>query len=252
MKVRFPQLSILALAASLLFVSPGLVQAEPTEEELVQKLQAAVKGEPRISRNDSGDIVAIGLNGPDLTNEDLAMFLGFPALEKLTISHAGYAPGPDGKTRRTGVDFSGLAVLKDHPTLRFFSAGGLLGREYLEALSQLSNVTELYVQTTQTEDADWAAIGEMEQLTYLGIRVRNKRGGGGLSNAFFENLTKLENLERFLLSEMFMEDSEPFVEFVTSRPKLQELEVRRSELPEGTLDSIRKARPNLKIEMVDR
>lgn len=86
----------------------------------------------------------------------------------------------------------------------------------------------------------------MTHLTYLGIRVRNK-GMSKLTSGFFKELMTLDNLERFLLSEMILEDPAPFIEFVVSRPKLQELTIRRSEFDPAILETIRKAKPELEI-----
>lgn len=196
-----------------------------------------------------GTVREIRVNAPNLTNEDIAVFLEFPKLERLTISHAGY--GPEGKT---GVDFSGVAVLKDHPSLQFFSAGGAVGKEYLAALPALTNVDELYIQTTSSLDPDWAPIGAMDHLTYLGIRVRNDRMSK-LTSAMFEQLMGLNGLKRFMLSEMTFGEKgggpEPFVKFVTTRPNLKELIVRRSNLPDAALAEIHAAMPELKITIQD-
>ncbi|QDT37613.1 hypothetical protein [Stratiformator vulcanicus] len=197
--------------------------------------------EPRVGKNRQGEIVQISVNAPNLTNEELALFNQFQHLQKLTISHAGYKKGG-----KTGVDFSGVAALKDHPSLKYFSAGGAIGKEYLKALSQLSNIDELYIQTTNSMDEDWAPIGEMTHLTYLGVRVRNDRMSK-LSEGFFPHLMPLDNLERFLLSEMTFKDPQPFVDFVISRPNLKQLTLRKSKLPEASLAEIRKAKPDLEI-----
>ncbi len=229
----------------LLFALAAPAATSAGEATAVAKLEASVRSPKsiRIAKNDEGAVTSIRLNGPALTNEDLTIFLQFPKLESLTISHAGYANG-----KKSGVDFSGIAVLADHPSLRNFSAGGAVGKPYLDALAKLENVPELYIQTTHTVDDDWAAIGTMTHLTYLGVRVRNDRMSK-LTEGFFAHLMPLENLERFLLSEMTFTDPAPFVEFVTTRPKLQELIIRRSPLPESTLTQIREAKPNLTITL---
>jgi len=213
------------------------------ESSALTKLQNSVSKPKSLSikRNDANQIVEIRVNGPDLTNEDLALFNEFTKLERLTISHAGY-----GKNGKTGVDFSGIAQLKDHPTLDYFSAGGAVGEEYLKALSKLENISSLYVQTTSTVDSNWGPIGTMKHLTYLGIRVRNKRMSK-LTSAMFKQLMSLDNLESFFLSEMTFGDPDPFVEFVVSRPNLKELTIRRSNLPEEDLDRIKQAKPDLEI-----
>ena len=96
-------------------------------------------------------------------------------------------------------------------------------------------------------DADFAPIGKMKHLTYLGIRVRNDRMSK-LTDRVFDQLTGLRKLERFLLSEMIFGDPGSFVKFVTTRPKLKDLEIRSSPtLPESALNAIRKANPGLKI-----
>lgn len=200
-----------------------------------------------INRNKDGSVREIRINAPALTNDEIAIFNEFPNLERLTISHAGYADG-----KKTGVDFSGVRSLADHPALTFFSAGGAVGKEYLAALPALTQITELYVQTTHSVDADWVPIGTMTHLTYLGIRVRNDRMSE-LTGAMFVHLMPLDNLEKFLLSEMtFDGESEAFVEFVTSRPMLSELTLRRcQQLPDEALAEIRAAKPDLKIQIAD-
>jgi len=220
------------------------------ESAALKKLRASIEGEPNIKRNDAGAIIAISLNAPDLTNEDLALFNEFEALERLTISHAGYAGLRDKGNKKTGVDFSGVRHLKAHPSLNYFSAGGAVGAEYLEGLAELDQVTELYIQTTNSTDEDWAPIGLMEHLTYLGIRVRNDRMSQ-LTDDLFLQLMPLRNLERFLLSEMTFEDPATFVEFIVSRPKLEELIIRRSNLSEQALATIREAKPELAIQVRD-
>ena len=217
------------------------------ESSALARLKKSVSSEKSVgvSKNKDGEVREIRVNAPAITNDEIALFNQFPKLERLTISHAGY--GSDGKT---GVDFSGVKHLATHPSLYYFSAGGALGKNYLAALPALKNVTELYVQTTHSVDADWKPVGSMTHLIYLGIRVRNDRMSK-LTGAMFEQLTSLDNLERFLLSEMtFDGDSEAFVKFVTTRPKLRELALRRcSGLPESALAEIRAAKPNLKIEI---
>lgn len=225
------------------FVSTSPVLAG--EAEALARLNASLREgrEASVSKNASGEVTEIRINAPKLTNEDLALFNDFPKLERLTISHAGYGDG-----KKTGVDFSGVAALADHPALSYFSAGGAVGKPYLDALAEL-RVPELYIQTTHTVDSDWAAIGTMKHLTYLGMRVRNDRMSE-LTDAVFEQLMPLENLERFFLSEMTFEGPPTaFLRFVTSRPKLKELTLRRTALSESVLAEIRKAKPELEIVM---
>ena len=233
-------LTILLISSTSLFAD---------EAAALAKLRASVRSEDSLQVNRdkaTGKIKEIRLNGPALQNEDLALFNQFIKLERITISHAGYGFG-----KKTGVDFSGVEVLKDHPSLQYFSAGGAVGKPYLEALSKLTNIQELYIQTTSSLDQDWAAIGTMKHLTYLGIRVRNDRMSK-LTGNMFEHLLPLENLEHFLLSEMtFKDDWEPFMKFILSRHNLKQLSFRRSNLPEEQLAKIRKAKPNLEIIIKD-
>lgn len=214
-----------------------LVQAPANEALLLEKA-----GNPRIKKNKAGKIVEIAVNAPDFSNEDIAIFNDFPDLERLTISHAGYS-----KNKKTGVDYSGVAVLGEHPTLDYFSAGGAVGKEYLAALPALKNISQLYIQTTHSVDADWAPIGKMQHLAYLGVRVRNDRMSE-MTEAFFEHLMPLENLETFFLSEMTFTNPALFVEFVTSRPQLTTLVLRRCNLSDEALADIREAKPELEIE----
>jgi len=238
MKSILPSILLLAL-------SPVL---SADEAALLAKLEDSMRGEPRIQRNDDGEVIGIALNGPDLSNEDLALFNEFVSLEKLTISHAGYGGKRPKGEKLTGVDFSGVKALKDHPSLRYFSAGGAVGRPYLEGLSELKQLPELYIQTTSTVDEDWEPIGELTQLEYLGVRVRNDRMNK-LTSDFLKHLMPLKNLERFLLSEMIVKDPAPLVEFVTTRPKLEVLQISRCEIPESAMEAIRKAKPELEIEV---
>ena len=88
---------------------------------------------------------------------------------------------------------------------------------------------------------------EGKHLTYLGVRIHNGRMSK-LTGKLFAHLMPLENLESFLLIEMtFKEDSEHFLQFILSRPKLQQLTFRQSNLPEAQLAKIRQAKPNLEI-----
>ena len=239
----FPTFRLIFLTAALAgFVSS--VDTLADEASPLAKLEAKVE-KPRITKDKEGRIIQIAVNGPDFSNEDLALFNGFPHLQKLTISHAGYARG-----KKTGVDYSGVALLKDHPSLEFFSAGGAVGKEYLAALPALTNISELYIQTTSSVDEDWAPIGEMDHLVYLGIRVRNGRMNQ-LTEGFFEHIEGLENLERFLLGEMTFKDFNPFLDLLATYPKLSELTLRRCEIPEGALDRLKARFPKLVIEVVD-
>lgn len=237
--------AISSLFAFLLFLTCGGATAD--EAAVLAKLERSVSSPKSFSaRRDraSGALVEIRLNAPDLKNGDLALFNELKTLQRLTISHAGYAKG-----KKTGVDFSGVALLRKHPSLRYFSAGGAVGKPYLAALAQLTNVPELYVQTTASVDADWAPIGTMRHLTYLGIRVRNDRMSK-LTEGMFRRLMPLKNLERFLLSEMTFRDPMLFVKFITTRPKLQQLSIRRcTKLPQSALDAIHTAMPDLEIEI---
>ena len=234
-------------AAILLLTLSLASQSIADEASAIATLEQSVKSPSnlRVNKNDDGQVIGIRVNAPGISNEELDLFNELPHLETLTISHAGY--GPEGKT---GVDFSGVSQLSEHPSLRYFSAGGAVGKEYLAALAELTNVPELYVQTTNSVDADWAPIGTMKHLTYLGIRVRNNRMNS-LTSGFLEHLMPLENLERFLLSEMTFEDAAPFVKFVTSRPNLSELTIRRCELSDSALSEIRAAKPDLEIVIKD-
>ena len=227
---------ILALSSS------PWVASSAEESAALSALEAKVEN-PRIKKDRSGRVVEVAVNGPDFSNEDLALFNEFPHLERLTISHAGYAG-----EKKTGVDFSGVALLKLHPSLDYFSAGGAVGKAYLAALPALTNISELYIQTTHSVDADWAPIGKMTHLSYLGIRVRNDRMSQ-MTDAFFQHLLPLNNLESFLLSEMTFTDPAAFVTFVTSRPKLTTLILRRCNLRDEILARIRTAMPELEIEI---
>lgn len=91
----------------------------------------------------------------------------------------------------------------------------------------------------------------MEHLTRLAMRVRNDRMNK-LTDNLFKHLMPLENLQHFLVSEMTFKNPAPFVEFIITRPDLKELVIRRSNLPESALASIREAKPDLKIEVVER
>ena len=220
------------------------------EAAVVAKLEKVVKS-PKSLRlkkdRKTGKVVELALNAPDLQNSDLAIFNELKHLQRLTISHAGYANG-----KKSGVDFSGVAVLKEHPSLRYFSAGGAVGKEYLAALAKLRNVPELYIQTTHSLDADWQPIGAMTHLKYLGIRVRNDRMSK-LTEGMFGHLKPLKNLERFMVSEMTFKHPQPFVDLVTALPKLKELTIRRCVgLPDAALTLIRSAKPDVAIVIVDR
>lgn len=226
------------------FVGAMPIQAE-TDTVALKWLYSKVE-KPRIKKDrSSGMITEIAVNAPDFRNEDLVRFNEFKHLKKLTISHAGYASG-----KKTGVDFSGVAHLKDHPTLTYFSAGGAVGKEYLVAVSKLTNISELYIQTTHTVDQDWAPIGKMTQLRFLGIRVRNDRMSN-LSDAFFKHLKGLKNLERMLVSEMMFEDPTEFHVLISSLPKLRELEIRRSNLSTDNVTKLRQAHPKLRVTISD-
>ncbi len=229
---------LLALALSLPLV------ALADEAAALARLQQSVSkpDELNVKRHADGSAQEIRLNSPDLTNEDLALFNQLPKLERLTISHAGYVKGKPLKDRT----FAGVSALQSHPSLKYFSAGGAIGKEYLAALAQLKNAPELYIQTTHSSDADWAPIGTMKHLTFLGIRVRNDRTKT-LTDHLFDQFTGLDNLERFLLSEMTFTDPAPFVKFITALPKLKELEIRSSNLPDTARAAIAKAKPGLKI-----
>ncbi len=233
---------VLLTVAATLALSTSSLRAD--EAAVIAKLEKANGGKPlTMKRNADGSAKEISMNMPDLTNEDLALFNQLTKLERLTISHAGYVKGKEAKDRT----FAGVAALKAHPSLKYFSAGGAVGKEYLAALAQLTNIPELYIQTTHSVDADFAPVGTMKHLTYLGIRVRNDRMSK-LTDRLFDQLTGLEKLERFLLSEMTFTDSGSFVKFITTRPKLKELEIKSSPtLPESALNAIRKAKPGLKI-----
>ena len=224
----------------------GIIEsARPDETSALARLEQSVSSPKslRVTRDkQDGTVREIRVNAPHLHNDDLALFNEFPRLERLTISHAGYGGG-----KKTGVDFSGVKHLTDHPSLIYFSAGGAVGKPYLAALPNLTKVKELYIQTTNSRDEDWVPIGTMHHLTYLGIRVRNERMSK-LTGMMFKHLMGLENLERFKLSEMtFRDDSTLFVTFITTRPKLRELVISRSNLPEASLARIREAKPDLEI-----
>lgn len=195
----------------------------------------------------TGAVIEIRVNAPDLRNDDLGLFNEIPTLRRLTISHAGYRQGG-----KTGVDFSGVAVLSRHPSLRYFSAGGAVGRAYLAALAKLTNITELYVQTTHSVDTDWAPIGTLHQLTYLGVRVRNDRMSK-LTEGMFTPLTGLRNLEHFLVSEMTFREVAPLVKLAASCPRLKQLTLRRCQgLSAADLDSLRRAKSGLELVISDR
>ena len=202
----------------------------------------------RVKRDrETGNIVELALNAPDLQNDDLRLFNQLPHLKRLTISHAGYAKG-----KKTGVDFSGVIHLRKHPSLDYFSAGGAVGKEYLAALAQLINITELYIQTTHSVDADWKPIGTMTHLRYLGIRVRNDRMSN-LTEGMFVHLKPLKNLDHFLLSEMTFKDPQPLIDFVVTNRKLKKLTLRRCvNFPRDARDAIRRSHPDLQIEIRDR
>ncbi len=106
----------------------------------------------------------------------------------------------------------------------------------------------IYIQTTTGVDEDWAPIGTMTHLTYLGMRVRNDRMNK-LTDEVFLQLMPLENLERIFVTEMTFKDPSPFVRFVTSRPKLRELTVAKSNLPEPAIAAIRAAMPDLALKI---
>lgn len=219
-------------------------RAVADETSALAKLRQSVD-EPKdlkVTLDRNGRAKEISVNGPNLTNDDLALFNEFSQLERLTISHAGYSG--QGKT---GVSFAGVAQLKAHPTLKYFSAGGAIGKEFLAALPALTNVPELYVQTTHSADADWAPVGTMKHLTYLGIRVRNDLKGSKLTDHLFDQLLPLVELERLLISEMTFNDPAPFVKFVTTRPKLRELTLKNSNLSPAALAEIRQSMPKLEI-----
>ena len=218
--------------------------------DVITKLEKSVTS-PKSVRfkkdRQSGHIIELALNAPDLQNDELKIFNQLPYLKRLTISHAGYAKG-----KKSGVDFSGVVHLRSHPTLEYFSAGGAIGKEYLAALAKLENISELYVQTSHSLDADWQPIGTMTHLKYLGIRVRNDRMSK-LTEAMFPHLKTLVNLERFMVREMTFKNPQPFVDLVVSLPQLKGLTIRRCmNLPKSAVDAIRRAKPGLAIEIRDR
>lgn len=238
----------LKILASLIATSLAAMAAD--EAAVMAKLRDSVDKATSVrvkKERKSGHVIELALNAPDLRNDDLQIFNQLPHLKRLTISHAGYARG-----KKSGVDFSGVAQLKNHPTLQYFSAGGAIGKEYLAALAQLDNISELYIQTTHSLDADWQPIGTMTHLKYLGIRVRNDRMSK-LTEAMFPYLKPLKNLERFMVSEMTFKNPQPFLDLIISLPKLRELTIRRCvNFPESALTLLRRAKPDLAIEILDR
>ncbi len=215
------------------------------EAAALAKLTDSVARPPNVQRDAVGEIIGISVNAPDLNDDDMSLFNDFKSLKRLTISHAGYSA-----RGKTGVGFSGVRHLKAHPSLEFFSAGGNIGKEFLAGLAALDNVPEIYIQTTISVDQDWAPIGTMTHLTYLGMRVRNDRKNTkSPTDDVFLHLMPLENLERVLVSEMTFKEPAPFVRFVTTRPKLRELTVRQSNLPETAIAAIRAAMPDLDLKI---
>ncbi len=231
------------LALFLAVVVAGGAHAD--EAAALAKLTGSVSHPPRVQRDAAGEIIEISVNAPDLSDDDLALFNEFKSLKRLSISHAGYSP-----RGKTGVGFSGVRHLKAHPSLEFFSAGGNIGKEFLAGLAELDNVPEIYLRTTTGVDADWEPLGTMTHLTYLGILVRNERMNK-LTDEFFLHLMPLENLERLSVRAMTFRDPAPFVRFVTSRPKLRELTVSKSNLPQPAIAAIRAAMPDLDIQIED-
>lgn len=229
------------LLLTLLLVSVTALHAG--EAEVLATMEARFGLKLNVKRHADGSAKEISVNRPNLPNEDIALFNQLTKLERLTISHAGYANGKPSKTQ----NMAGVGVLKEHPSLRYLSCGGEVATEYLAALPQLTNIPELYIQTTHSVDADFAPIGGMKHLKYLGIRIRNDRMSK-LTDHVFDQLGGLTGLEHFLLSEMTFTDPAPFIKFITALPRLKQLEIKASPtLPESALDAIRKAKSGLKI-----
>jgi len=185
----------------------------------------------------------LSTDGIQLTDAGFKHFAAFPKLTSLAFFHPSF-----GSAKFTGT---GLAQLKALPKLeRLTFAGSTAGDAAMEAIGQLTQLTEFRTWHTAQTQAGNAHLLKLTNLKALRIGQRLPKWGKDSPVSFDEStmtvIAQLTNLEALELTEARL--SAKIIPQLQALPKLTKLKLETVDISPADVEAIKAALPNCKVD----
>ena len=186
----------------------------------------------------------LGTDGIQVSDAGLANLTALTNLRSLSFFHPSFG--------MKGFDGSGFAALKALPKLERLTIAGTpfndKGMAAVAEIKQLRDFRTWHTYQTQAGNESLTKLPELKSL-WLGQRLRRYDGGSNaasLDDSTFDVLTKLKTLESLTLDEARL--SLAALQRLKELPRLKKLELRRIDIPEADVETLRAALPSVAID----
>ncbi|HVV99749.1 MAG TPA: prolyl oligopeptidase family serine peptidase, partial [Planctomycetaceae bacterium] len=186
----------------------------------------------------------LNTDGIQVTDAGLAALTALTSLRSLAFFHPSFG--------MKDFDGSGFGALKSLPHLERLTIAGTpfndRGMAAVAEIKQLRDFRTWHTYQTQAGNASLAKLPQLRSL-WLGQRLRRYDGSSNtasLDDSTFEVLAKLETLESLTLDEARL--SLAALQRLKDLPRLKRLELRRIDIPEADIDTLRASLPKIEID----